>query len=149
MIFHFFLCDNQGTQEKDQLKKEEDGGSAQYSLTLHSSFILHLYLQSQPLFLQNASLSAKQSLSSTAVYATNVATRYCILCVCVCVCRCSLTFIDFEGRSDGDSIKRILSIVKPRQLVRSLLCMSIDMLVQPPPLPFQVVEYHVKSGSTQ
>ena len=65
-------------------------------------------------------------------------TRYCILCVCVC--RCSLTFIDFEGRSDGDSIKRILSIVKPRQLVRSLLCMSIDMLVQPSPLPFQAVD---------
>ena len=31
--------------------------------------------------------------------------------------RCSLSFIDFEGLSDGDSVKRILSIVKPRQLV--------------------------------
>ena len=35
--------------------------------------------------------------------------------------RCSLSFIDFEGRSDGESIKRILSIVKPRQLVRIVL----------------------------
>ena len=35
--------------------------------------------------------------------------------------RCSLSFIDFEGRSDGDSIRRILSIVKPRQLVSTLL----------------------------
>ena len=26
-------------------------------------------------------------------------------------------YIDFEGRSDGESIKRIISIVKPRQLV--------------------------------
>ncbi|XP_064403755.1 cleavage and polyadenylation specificity factor subunit 2-like [Halichondria panicea] len=31
--------------------------------------------------------------------------------------RCSLSHIDFEGKSDGESIKRILSIVKPRQLV--------------------------------
>ena len=31
--------------------------------------------------------------------------------------KCTITFIDFEGRSDGDSIKRILSIVKPRQLI--------------------------------
>lgn len=31
--------------------------------------------------------------------------------------KCSLVFIDFEGRSDGESIKRIISIVKPRQLV--------------------------------
>lgn len=29
-----------------------------------------------------------------------------------------MSFIDFEGRSDGDSIKRILTIMKPRQLVR-------------------------------
>ena len=66
-------------------------------------------------------------------YAANVATAYCILCMC----RCSLSFIDFEGRSDGDSIKRILSIVKPRQLVRSLLCMFMVhyiWLSSPPPL---------------
>ena len=31
--------------------------------------------------------------------------------------KCTITFIDFEGRSDGDSIKRILSLVKPRQLI--------------------------------
>ena len=31
--------------------------------------------------------------------------------------RCSYMYIDFEGRSDGESIKRIISIVKPRQLV--------------------------------
>lgn len=31
--------------------------------------------------------------------------------------KCTITFIDFEGRSDGDSIKRILSRVKPRQLI--------------------------------
>lgn len=31
--------------------------------------------------------------------------------------RGSLSFIDFEGRSDGDSIKRILSMMKPRQLI--------------------------------
>ena len=30
---------------------------------------------------------------------------------------CSIAFIDFEGRSDGESVKRIISIVKPRQLV--------------------------------
>lgn len=69
-------------------------------------------------------------------YAADVATTctYCILCMC----RCSLSFIDFEGRSDGDSIKRILSIVKPRQLVRSLLCMFMVhyiWLSSPPPLP--------------
>lgn len=31
--------------------------------------------------------------------------------------KCSYMYIDFEGRSDGESIKRIISIVKPRQLV--------------------------------
>ena len=36
--------------------------------------------------------------------------------VCV-VFRCSMLYIDFEGRSDGESIKRILSLVNPRNLV--------------------------------
>lgn len=31
--------------------------------------------------------------------------------------RCSLLHIDFEGRSDGESIKRILSLVNPRNLI--------------------------------
>ncbi|XP_065053263.1 cleavage and polyadenylation specificity factor subunit 2-like [Rhopilema esculentum] len=31
--------------------------------------------------------------------------------------RCQIKYIDFEGRSDGESIKRILSLVKPRQLI--------------------------------
>lgn len=31
--------------------------------------------------------------------------------------RCSLLYIDFEGRSDGESIKRILSLVNPRNLI--------------------------------
>lgn len=52
--------------------------------------------------------------------------------VCVCICavtepqklvyvvfRCSMLYIDFEGRSDGESIKRILSLVNPRNLVSS------------------------------
>ncbi|KAK3733495.1 hypothetical protein QZH41_019405, partial [Actinostola sp. cb2023] len=30
---------------------------------------------------------------------------------------CSLTYIDFEGRSDGESIKRILTLVNPRKLI--------------------------------
>ena len=29
----------------------------------------------------------------------------------------SVIFIDFEGRSDGESIKKILAQMKPRQLV--------------------------------
>ena len=33
------------------------------------------------------------------------------------VFRCSMVYIDFEGRSDGESIKRILSLVNPRNLV--------------------------------
>ena len=36
--------------------------------------------------------------------------------------RCSIKYIDFEGRSDGESVKRILSIVKPRQLVSGFSC---------------------------
>lgn len=31
--------------------------------------------------------------------------------------KCSLTYIDFEGRSDGESIKKLILQVKPRQLV--------------------------------
>ena len=38
---------------------------------------------------------------------------------CCSFYRCSLTYIDFEGRSDGESIKRILTLVNPRKLVGS------------------------------
>ncbi|XP_071961785.1 cleavage and polyadenylation specificity factor subunit 2-like [Antedon mediterranea] len=31
--------------------------------------------------------------------------------------RCSITFIDFEGRSDGESMKKLITQVKPRQLI--------------------------------
>nr|XP_054758654.1 cleavage and polyadenylation specificity factor subunit 2-like [Lytechinus pictus] len=31
--------------------------------------------------------------------------------------KCSITFIDFEGRSDGESMKKLITQVKPRQLV--------------------------------
>lgn len=31
--------------------------------------------------------------------------------------KCQITYIDFEGRSDGESVKRILTLVKPRQLI--------------------------------
>lgn len=31
--------------------------------------------------------------------------------------KCHIRYIDFEGRSDGESVKRILSLVKPRQLI--------------------------------
>ena len=30
---------------------------------------------------------------------------------------CKVEFIDFEGRSDGESVKKILSQIKPKQLV--------------------------------
>jgi hypothetical protein len=30
-------------------------------------------------------------------------------------------FIDFEGRSDGESIKKILANIKPKNLVRKLI----------------------------
>lgn len=32
-------------------------------------------------------------------------------------CRARVTYIDYEGRSDGDSIKKIINQMKPRQLV--------------------------------
>jgi cleavage and polyadenylation specificity factor subunit 2 len=30
---------------------------------------------------------------------------------------CKVEFIDFEGRSDGESIKKILAQIKPKQLI--------------------------------
>lgn len=30
---------------------------------------------------------------------------------------CQVAFIDFEGRSDGESVKKILSQIKPKQLI--------------------------------
>lgn len=33
------------------------------------------------------------------------------------LCRARITYIDYEGRSDGDSIKKIINQMKPRQLV--------------------------------
>uniref|UniRef100_A0A673AU12 Cleavage and polyadenylation specificity factor subunit 2 n=1 Tax=Sphaeramia orbicularis TaxID=375764 RepID=A0A673AU12_9TELE len=33
------------------------------------------------------------------------------------LCRARVTYIDYEGRSDGDSIKKIINQMKPRQLV--------------------------------
>ena len=52
------------------------------------------------------------------------------------VFRCSLLYIDFEGRSDGESIKRILSLVNPRNLVSSCsssirLCLKTTSPPQP------------------
>lgn len=32
------------------------------------------------------------------------------------LCRARVTYIDYEGRSDGDSIKKIINQMKPRQL---------------------------------
>ena len=34
--------------------------------------------------------------------------------------RATVTFIDFEGRSDGESMKKLITQVKPRQLVRRI-----------------------------
>ena len=34
-------------------------------------------------------------------------------------CRCAVLYVDYEGRSDGESMKRILTVVKPRQIVSS------------------------------
>lgn len=31
--------------------------------------------------------------------------------------KCQISYIDFEGRSDGQSVERILNLVKPRQLI--------------------------------
>lgn len=36
---------------------------------------------------------------------------------CVVSFRARVTYIDYEGRSDGDSIKKIINQMKPRQLV--------------------------------
>lgn len=33
------------------------------------------------------------------------------------LCRARVSYIDYEGRSDGDSIKKIINQMKPRQLV--------------------------------
>ena len=35
----------------------------------------------------------------------------------IILCRARVTYIDYEGRSDGDSIKKIINQMKPRQLV--------------------------------
>ena len=44
--------------------------------------------------------------------------------------KCSLIYMDFEGRSDGRSIKSILSQVAPLKLVRMLsLDLSVSFLV--------------------
>ena len=31
--------------------------------------------------------------------------------------KCKLAFIDYEGRSDGDSVKKIIAHCKPKQLI--------------------------------
>ena len=33
--------------------------------------------------------------------------------------KANISYIDFEGRSDGESVKKILTQIKPRQLVGS------------------------------
>lgn len=39
--------------------------------------------------------------------------------------RAGILFIDFEGRSDGESIRKIISQIKPRQLVCLFVCITI------------------------
>ena len=41
---------------------------------------------------------------------------------------CKIEYIDFEGRSDGRSIKKILSHVQPRKLVNFRLLEETDVL---------------------
>ena len=125
--FSIFYLTIRGHKRRTNPRKKTMVSLLLYSLTL-CSFILVLalsFLQSQRLFLQSVSHRSKQSQlgTSTVVYAANIATASFVFVLCMC--RCSLSFIDFEGRSDGDSIKRILSIVKPRQLVRSVVCTYI------------------------
>lgn len=38
----------------------------------------------------------------------------------------NVLYIDFEGRSDGDSIRRYLTQIKPRQLVSDAPCASLS-----------------------
>lgn len=40
-----------------------------------------------------------------------------MLQVSVCLYRARVAYIDYEGRSDGDSIKKIINQMKPRQLI--------------------------------
>lgn len=58
--------------------------------------------------------------------------RYHLMQSCYMYYRCSYLYIDFEGRSDGESIKRIVSIVKPRQLVSLILVIFISSSTPPP-----------------
>lgn len=46
--------------------------------------------------------------------------------------RCSLAYVDFEGRSDGRSIKSVLAHVAPLKLVCTLHCL----------LEIRIVNYH-------
>lgn len=39
----------------------------------------------------------------------------------------NVLYIDFEGRSDGDSIRRYLTQIKPRQLVSDAPCPSLSL----------------------
>lgn len=62
--------------------------------------------------------------------------------------KCSLVYMDFEGRSDGGSIKKILSHVSPLKLVSNLLyqCHLLNMLVNltsHDPIWFTLVTYHL------
>lgn len=43
--------------------------------------------------------------------------------------KCSLVYMDFEGRSDGRSIKSILAHVAPLKLVRMMFITSLSMIL--------------------
>ena len=123
-----FYLPNQGTQEKDKPEKEDDGGSIHSHFT-HSSFIPPFL--TEPASIPTKCISQQQT----------VPIKYCFICCYCCYvlhmravfCVCAGVLCRLLILRDG---QRILSIVKPRQLVRSLLYMF--MFVQPPspPLPF-------------
>ena len=80
MIVHFFsICLIRGLKKRINPRKKMMVGLFIHTLLTPPSYPLSL--QSRPLFLRNASLNSKQSLSSTALYAATVATYYtCMLC---------------------------------------------------------------------
>lgn len=85
MIFHFFLSDNQGTQEKDQPKKEDQGGSALYSLTLYSFNVFTPFSYRTSLYSDEVHLSAANSPNQVQLplLLLVVLRHYNVFCVCV------------------------------------------------------------------
>uniref|UniRef100_A0A672SAI2 Cleavage and polyadenylation specificity factor subunit 2 n=1 Tax=Sinocyclocheilus grahami TaxID=75366 RepID=A0A672SAI2_SINGR len=98
----------------DQIWRTKDAGLGVYSLALLNNVSYNVVEFSK----SQVSLSQSSPFEMLSVWSTIISlTQIWRIDASVVSLRARVTYIDYEGRSDGDSIKKIINQMKPRQLI--------------------------------